>query len=91
MTHGQQCSPKILLQSLKYSKPLISPAPLEAQGHHPNNLCIPHPYGMQTTCGLALSKTPRTAFLLISRSQAHCEGLVSSAGIAQLICYIQPA
>lgn len=75
-TYGQQCSPKVLLQSLKYSKSPISLAPLEAQGHHPNTLCIPHPYWMQTTPGLALSKITRRAFLHISRSQAHCEVLV---------------
>lgn len=42
-TRGQQCSPSVLLQSLQYSKPLTSLAPLDAQEHHPNKLCIPHP------------------------------------------------
>lgn len=42
-THGQQWSPKVLPQGLKYSKLLIFLAPLEAQGHHSNKLCISHP------------------------------------------------
>lgn len=61
-----------------YSKPLISLAPLEVQGHHPNKLCIPHPHWMQTTRDLALSKITRRAFLHITRSQAHCEVLANS-------------
>lgn len=93
-TYGQQCSPKVLLQSLKCSKSPISLVPLEAQGHHPNKLCIPHPYWMQTIPGLALSKITRRAFLHISRSQAHCEVLVGQLCgqfWSWLIRIIQPA